>query len=391
MSNNNKFQEYTYDYLMQTALSFVADDKDKRQGSVVYDCLGPFCQLLAAGAMELRNFYLQTYAMTASGENLDNRVAEHNIVRYPATYAVKRIDLVDRKGEPAIAPLGVRLSTVSDANPINYELTAYYTDPETGEIVPGSYEATCEQAGTVGNEYSGNVINISFVQGLAKAYMTELLVPARDVETDEALLIRYLEAINENPFGGNIADYKRKLKAIDGIGAFQIYPVWEGGGTVKLCIVDTNYNKCTDDFILKVQNDFDPENIAGEKGTGLGLAPIGHKVTVTTPNELDINIEVKLTLNAGVQLSSVQDNISKQVQDYIEEVRHEWADASDLNQYASSILRAKIVVAIMSVKGVNNVTIDKVKLNGKYEDLILEQSNYKQEIPIFRAVNLIVE
>lgn len=389
--SDNKFQEYTYDYLMQTALSFVADDKDKRQGSVVYDCLGPFCQLLAAGAMELRNFYLQTYAMTASGENLDNRVAEHNIIRYPATYAVKRIDLFDSKGEPAIAPLGIRLSTVSEANPVNYTITAYYKDPETGEIVPGSYEATCEQEGTIGNEYSGNVINISFVQGLSKATMTDLLVPARDVETDEALLIRYLEAINENPFGGNIADYKRHMKSIDGVGAFQIYPVWNGGGTVKVCIVDTKYNQCTPEFINMVQNKLDPENTAGEKGTGLGISPIGHKVTVTTPDVVDVTVSVQMSLNSNIELSSVQGDIKTAIGNYIEEVRQSWDDASNTNQYSSIISRARIVVAVMSVKGVNNVTLEQVELNGKKEDLVLEQSNFKQEIPICKEVILDVE
>lgn len=377
--SNNKFQEYTYDYLMQLALSFVKDDKDKRQGSVVYDCLGPFCQLLAAGAMELRNFYLETYALTATGENLDNRVKEHNITRYPATYAVKRIDLEDRDNKPVVVPLGIRFSTVSDTNPINYVITDYYK--ENGEPVPGSYEATCEQEGTVGNEYSGNVINISFVQGLAQATMTTLLTPARDVEDDEKLRERYFEALNENPFGGNIADYKVKVKAIPGVGAVQIYPVWNGGGTVKVCIVDTQYNPCSDDFMKQVQDELDPENSRGERALGLGAAPIGHKVTVTTPEIKEVTVKAKIVLMTNFTLESVQSSIKSAVEDYINKVRYSWADTYNANDYMSIISRAKIVAAILEIPGVANVDLNEVELNDHKADITLEQSNFKQEIP----------
>ena len=39
------------------------------------------------------------------------------------------------------------------------------------------------------------------------------------------------------PFGGNIAQYRQWAKEIPGIGGVQVYPVWAGGGTVKLSTV----------------------------------------------------------------------------------------------------------------------------------------------------------
>lgn len=384
--STNKFEEFTYEYLMQLALSFVQDDKDKRQGSVVYDCLGPFCQLLAAGAMELRNFYTETYALTASGEHLDNRVREHNIIRYPATYAVKRIDLKDRDGNPVTVPLGLRFSTISDTSPINYVTTNYYS--ENGQVIPGSYEATCEQPGTVGNEYSGNVINISFVQGLSKATMSTLVTPARDVETDESVRARYLDALNENPFGGNIADYKMKVTAIAGVGAVQIYPVWDGGGTVKVSIVDSQFNRCEEPFLKEVQNLLDPENSQGQKAQGLGLAPIGHKVTVATPNERTINVSATVTLLPNFQLEAIKERATEAVREHITQVRYSWADASTTNDYSCNILRAKIAAAIVGIPGVANVNLEQVLLNGKSEDILLKQTGQEQEIPVFGGVTL---
>ena len=39
----DKLEQYTYKYLMSQALSFVDDSLDKREGSIIYDALAPFC------------------------------------------------------------------------------------------------------------------------------------------------------------------------------------------------------------------------------------------------------------------------------------------------------------------------------------------------------------
>ena len=38
-----------------------------------------------------------------------------------------------------------------------------------------------------------------------------------------------ISALRERPFGGNVADYKRVVRAIDGVGDLQVYPTWNGG------------------------------------------------------------------------------------------------------------------------------------------------------------------
>lgn len=379
-------EQYTYEYLMELALSYVSDDKDKREGSVVYDCLAPFCQLLAAGAMLLKNFYTQTYAPTATGEDLDNRVAEQGITRYPATYAVKKITLKDANGNPIIAPIGARFSTVSDTNPINYSITAEYE--EDGAVVPGSYEATCEESGVIGNQYSGNLINITFIQGIAFANMTSILVPARDEETDEELRERYFEVLNQKAFGGNIADYRTKVMSLfeASVGAVQIYPTWNGGGTVKLSIVDPTYGPCSPEFIASVQNAIDPENAQGVKGTGLGIAPIGHNVTVDTPDEVTVNISAHVTLQVGYDLGQVEPIVTEALLNYVKALKQSWADSSDLNVYSCDIFVARVTSAIINVPGIANVT--EVKLNGKAEDIILIQSGELQQLPKLGEVTL---
>lgn len=377
-------EQYTYEYLMELALSYVSDDKDKRQGSVVYDCLAPFCQLLAAGAMLLRNYYTQTYAPTATGEDLDNRVAEQGIVRYAATHAVKKVTLADMSGAPAIAPIGARFSTISSTSPINYVITAQYKEDD--EVVPGVYEATCEEAGTVGNEYSGELINITFIQGITSAEMSTILVPARNTETDEELRERYFETLNQKAFGGNIADYRTQVESISGVGGVQIYPTWNGGGTVKLSIVDPSYNPCSDEFIEAVQKIIDPENSEGTKGTGLGIAPIGHNVTVVTPDEVTVNISANILLEAGYEMGQVKLVVTEALADYVKSLRQSWASPNGLNIYACDVFVARVTATIVNVKGIANVT--DVKLNGESEDIRLTQSGQVQQLPKLGEVAL---
>ena len=169
----DKLEIYTYDYLLQMALSDVSDSVDKRQGSIIFDTLSPFCYRLSDIFMQLRNFYQDTFAETSGEQYLDYRVREQGITRYAATKAVKKGYFANSSGGPRAVNIGSRFSTVSDIQPLNYVVTSVYTID--GVVQPGYYQLTCETEGTQGNEYSGNLINITFIQGLAEATMSDLI------------------------------------------------------------------------------------------------------------------------------------------------------------------------------------------------------------------------
>lgn len=383
----DRLEQYTYKYLMSWALSFVDDNLDKREGSIIYDALAPFCQVLAGFFMELRGFYQDTFAITATGEALDNRAAEQGITRYPATYAIKLGYFADGEGTPMAVPMGARFSTVSETSPINYTVVDYYYG-DNGLYVPGYYQLRCEKPGTVGNHYSGNLVNITFIQGVATAELTTLLHPARDEETDEELRTRYFAALNQKAFGGNIADYREKVMALDGVSAVQVYPTWNGGGTVKISIVDPEYNPVSEEYIAEVQELIDPENSQGETGDGLGIAPIGHQVTVVTPEEVNVAVSATLVLKPGYAVGQVQGPIRTALEKYIEELRKGWAQSNDMNEYSMSMFIARVTSAIVNVPGVANVT--GVTLNGKAEDITFQENAQTQQLPSLGEVTVSV-
>lgn len=376
-------EQYTFEYLMERALARVPDTIDKREGSIIYDALAPACYELSEYYMALRRILQDTYVATASGQYLDLRVAEQGISRFQATYAVKKGEFTDTSDNPAMIPIGSRFSTISDHMPINYIVTEVYKD-EFGEPVPGTYLLRCEELGSKGNSYSGNLIPIDNIPNLKTAILTDLIVPAQDVEDDEDLRIRYFAKVNEKAFGGNVAQYKSEIKNIDGVGDVQIYPVWNGGGTVKCSVIDSNYNKLSPEFVNIIQNIIDPENSNGDNGLGLGIAPIGHKVTITTPTEKVINVEADVVLTSGFTLAQIKPLIENAINEYLLELRKQWGIEDELNNYSLAVYLSRISAAILSVTGVANVT--NVKLNDDTQDIVLTQNSSLQELPILGEV-----
>ena len=371
--------KYTFQYLIESALDNVPDSLDKREGSIIYDALAPACYELADYYMELKKILENTFASTASNEYLDLRAADQGLERYAASYAVKRGDFLTSSGNPAVIPIGSRFSVISDTLNLNYEVTETYLD-EFGAVVPGAYRMTCEEIGTQGNSYTGPLIPITYIQSLKTATLSYLLVPARDEETDDELRDRYFLTVNDKPFGGNLAQYDEELKGIDGVGEVQIYPVWNGGGSIKLSVIDAEYNIITNDFINTLQNMIDPT----PQGTGLGLAPIGHIVTVTTPIEKIINITATVVLESGYTLGQVTTLIEDTIESYLLGLREIWGISDDLNNYALAVYIARINAAVLGVAGIANIT--GTTINGLASDLILTQDATTQELPVLGTV-----
>jgi uncharacterized phage protein gp47/JayE len=369
--------KYTYTYLLKAALERVPDVVDKREGSIIFDALAPACYELAGYYEELKRILLHTYASTSTGEYLNLRAAEQGLSRYEATYAVKKAIFKQKDNTPVSVPIGSRFSTITTNSPVNYIVIEPYK--QDSAVIPGAYNLQCEVKGILGNSYIGPLIPLTYLQRLDIATMSDLIIPARDQETDEELRYRYFEIVNQKPFGGNVIQYIQELKAIDGVGEVQVYPVWNGGGTVKCSIIDASYNEVLTDFINLVQTMVDPDNNPELQGAGLGIAPIGHKVTVVTPSILTVNIITTVTMLTGYTISQLDPLIKEVIESYLLELRKNWGTANSMNQYELSIYIAKINAAILSVKGVANVT--NTTINGSTNDLILNENATTQQLP----------
>ena len=328
------YEAMTYEVIMQQMLDRVPDSFDKREGSIIFDALAPAAAELAQLYIELDVILNQTFADTSTNEYLEKRCAERGVVRNPATCAV-----VQGKFTPTdIDVMGKRFN----CGIYNYVVT------EKTEVA-GVYHMTCETSGVEPNVIFGQLIPIDYIGGLETAVLTAILVPGEDVESDDALRKRYFDSISSQAFGGNIADYEMKTKAIDGVGGVKVTPVWNGGGTVKLTIIASDYSVPTEVLIEKVQEEM------------TATAPIGHVVTVEGVDGLKIDIATEITYVDGWDWSSSGKYIETAIDEYFLSLTREWDDSNTLIVRVSGIEQK--VLGCPGVLDIQNTVLNGVSGN----------------------------
>lgn len=352
------YEHITYESILQRMLDKIPNVFDKREGSIIYDALAP-------AAIELQNIYIEldtilneSFADTASLPYLIRRAEEKGIKQIPATFTILKAISTPSNIEIAI---GSRFSL----NALNYVITE--------KIADGEYKIQCETPGVIGNSNFGILIPIDYIQGLETIEITEMLIPGEDEEDVEELRQRYLNSMSSSAYGGNVADYKEKVMLLDGVGGLKVYPVWNGGGTVKIVFINSSFGVPSDELVEKIQEEIDP---SGYSGKGYGVAPIGHVVTVAPVTPISVNLETKISYVEGWSWETCAAEIEQAVDDYLLETSKSW-DSNDQLIVRISQLESKI----LNCTGVFDIS--KTTLNGSTSNLYLD----KNEIPIRGSIN----
>jgi len=359
------YEDVTYDAILARMLDRVPDDLDKREGSVIYDALAP-------AAIELQLMYLNLdyilqcmFIDTASRDYLVRAGNERGIAPKDASAAVGvgvfNIDV----------PLGTRFS----CDIYNYVVTE--------QIDTGKYYLTCETTGSAPNSITGALIPIEYVPGLTFAELDSISIPGADEEDTDTFRARLINSYAYQAFGGNQADYKNKVLGISGVGAVKIKTAWHYGlkptditptddvvewstsvqndetvkSTVKqwlynvvtvgtenrltagcsvvVYILDSEYGAPSKNLVSNVQNELDPVSDTGE---GMGLAPIGHIVTVSAPGTQIVNVYIGYIDYAdGYNWQNVKQSAENIVKQYFSDLRKSWQTQEGITVRASRI------------------------------------------------------
>lgn len=342
------FEDMTYEKLMSKMLANVAGSVDKREGSVIWDALAPAAMELSELYKAMDEVLRQGFADTANREYLILRAQERGLEPHSATKAAAKAEI---NGE--VAP-GAR-----------FHCGGYNWQVEK-ELSDGSYLLRSEEAGSGPNQTLGRLTPLEYQEDLGSAEIVDIIEPGADEESTENFRARYFADLSAQSFGGNRADYIEKAGKIAGVGAAKVEAAYNGGGTVKLVIMDSAYGEPTEVLLEKVQNIFDPPESSGE---GLGLAPIGHKVTVCGVCERAVDIGFSVELAAGYQWSEIEDNVYACIDEYLAELAKDWA-SSDRIVVRVSQLESRIL-EILGIADIADLTLDSVATN-----LVLESDEY---------------
>ena len=394
----NDFSDRNYEALMTETLGLISDIYDKRDGSMIYNAVAALMfevAMLYTG--DLPFVFNETFIDTASRDGLIRRAKDISMEPWAATKAIHYA---------VFSGVEVTKGTRFSCEDLNYVVIPW---PDTGELIqevdfeeevdgvikPVTRNAQlvqCETAGTISNNYTGTMVPIEYVEGLQKAELRHCLTPAEDEEDTEHFRARLIEARRSIAFGGNIADYRTKVLALEGVGQCKVYPEWnsdvrpaelqlddteyealkeglfdlvnayttitpaqydkamsliaaahEGkltvGGAVRIVVAGVDAQHITIDEALraKLQKEIDPVDRAGE---GYGIAPIGHVVSIVSATAKPITVALQLqykTSNHEVR-AAVEEVIDK----YFATLYDRWSSDDGL-VIAPSILSARLL------------------------------------------------
>ena len=324
---------------------------DTREGSIIYSALAPAAAELHLAYIDIKEILDETFEDTASREFLIRRAAEKGVFVYQATSSIRR-------GEFSMdVPIGARFSL----NRLNYRVVEKEST--------GVFRLICEAPGIVGNLDSGAMVPVDFIAGLEFARLTGVLIPGEDEEATEHLRNRLEASRNSQSFGGNIQDYVDKTTSLPGVGGVKVYRGWDGGGTVKLIITDSTYHQPSATLIDDTQTAIDP---IPHQGQGLGIATIGHTVTVSPVDVETINISFQLTYESGWSWPDLQPHALAVIDDYFNELSAEWDTVDWRNDSGSTLVIriSQIETRILTLAGV--LDIQGTTINGGTQNIALD-------------------
>lgn len=337
----------TVDEILEYMLAFVPDNYDKSEGSFWNDLLKPVSVEMYLRQNEIKTLEENAFALTSSGEYLDRKAAEQGLTRRSGTYAKGTLKFTGVKGEVILA--GAKAASED----MLYAVDETITIPDSGTV---EVTATCTTAGEAGNAKVGTInrFPVTLRNVTAVENITEF-TGGYDEENDFDLLERYIEKVSRPNTSGNKYHYISWAKEVTGVGNVSVVPLWNGPGTVKVTITDSENRPATDDLISEVAAHIEENR------------PIGASVTVTTPETVTINISVTL-----VGTPTDTDDIETAVDEYLTSIALE-------KQYVSI---AKIGGLILDIDGVEDYS--DLKLNGTSNNISIPDGY----IPVLGEVTL---
>ena len=338
------YEQITYEDILERMLSRVraaAPELDTREGSLIFSALAPAAAETQLMYIELDTVLRETFADTQSRPFLARRAAERGVAVKEGTKAL-------RLGEfDAEIPLGSRF----------FLNGLYYA--AVSRRGPGRYALACETEGVCGNLDAGALTPCGYHPGLTEMELTGVLSHGTDPETEEQLRRRYFQSLSALAFGGNAADYIQKLEALPGVGGVKVTPAWDGGGTVLLTVADSRMGSPSAGFVAELQELVDPKS-----GEGLGIAPVGHDVTVRGAAEETVSVSAAFVFLPGYDWAAVRPALEQAAAGYMADLRARWA-----GEEATVVRISGLEQRFLSAPGVLDVT--GTKLNGAAQNLTL--------------------
>lgn len=313
----------------------VPSDVDSSEGTFIYDAISPVSNEIAQLEINQDEILMQAFASTAEENGystaLENRCAEFGIIRKAGAKATVTLQFTGSDGTYT----GISVQTDAGLQYVVPSLT-----------VSGGTGAATGTATTIGAAYNVVVGTITefpvSVAGLTAVNNTTAAAGGTDDESDAALLARLLVKVQTPSTSGNKNDYKLWALSVDGIGGAKVFPLWNGNGTVKVCLIDSNKQPANSTLVTAVQTYTE------------SVRPIGATVTYEAATGFAINVSATLALVSGYTISGVTPAVEAAITAYLKGIA--FSDNLSSSPEQDYVSYARISDAILNTSGVMDVS-----------------------------------
>ena len=282
--------------ILNDMLNNLPEEYDKTEGGLFYDNLAPI-------SIEFSNFrdimdyiHKMGFADTSEGIFLEKIAGTVGISRREA---IKSVGEVEIKGEAGTV---IQIGTKVSSDTLIFETVEEKTVDSTGKVI---VPAKSVESGSINNVGIGAIKYFPVtIQGLTKVTNLKPFAEGYDAETDEELRARYYIKVREPATSGNVYHYRQWCLAVSGIGGVKVFPLWNGNGTVKLVLMDTNGLAPGTDLLNRVRNYVEEQR------------PIGATVTYSAAISKIINFTGKVRIGTETTIQKVNEEFKKKVIEY---------------------------------------------------------------------------
>lgn len=323
------------------------------EGDFFWDSTRPAAEEKAETVqMKLQNLLMLAFPQTSYGQYLEFLGETKTVFKKPPTKSSGPIVIngvegtVIRKGHP--------IGTIATDNrpSIEFVIDDNITIGQLGKVYT---TATCTVPGTIGNVTKDTIkILMKSISGVESITNPEDFKNGTEIEDEEDFRERVLEAYRNEPLSGAPRDYKRWAKEVAGVGNVYVKPEWDGPGTVKVLVLDSNGKPANEILLKAVRLHIIGKEVDGKNTTDDGLSPMGAFITVSTPDVVTINISANFIIEDSFTLENVIGKIKKYVSEYLQEIEV----GGTITYKAIDALIGSMIIRREGIKDYSNLTVN---------------------------------
>lgn len=296
------YSQQTYEVIKERTLDNINLDIDKREGSILNTLASANAMSLVKAYMDMSDIMSIGFIEDTFDNFLDKRLSEFGVYRKTGTKATGQIKVTGKEGTV------ISNGTYFLCNDLRFIML--------NDVVIGEEDDICHvEAEEVGYKYnlpSGNTFTlIDKIEGVESLVNEEVFGNGVDIESDKDLRKRFVKVVNNPSSSGNKAHYEEWALEVNGVGRADVYPLWNGNGTVKVMIIG-NDNKPVSDDVLENARLHIEKNM-----------PIGCQLTVVTPTNLNIVISSSIELKESYELVEIKTEFEDKLNNYLKTVTNE--------------------------------------------------------------------